>query len=387
MTVARAREKTLEIMRDCNGVFGDQAQTLAADLFDEICGAEGIDATSDVFDDVIDDQLMEEKVRYYASDLKDDDWQGYEGELSDLAAYYVKRSAFENMVRNCDRNNVRYARVPRGGETCGWCMMLASRDFIYSSEEMASHGMHPHCDCIVVPGKKGVTYIEGYDPESLRRRWAMCADCAGKLPRDEDLQQRWDHMTDEQRKKYKRGRAQFFAEEKAKPIVREVERHDAEWIWTGTCSATREADLPQISEIKSRYPDAYEEWQFFASYGSSLPILEKGQEKHVPGSKEFRKERELPSYFTIGSPGEISVGAPVPEEVQKTIRAEADKMTHRLMGRGIPRITGSKWGYRELANAGEIVGYTGGPLQTKWVELRYRGGYVHGHPARNGSQK
>lgn len=170
--VAAARDAAIAIMRDCLAVFGDQAQALSAGLFDEICEAEGIDAEPGrMFDGLIDAGRLSEKVRYYAGKLAAGDWDGYAGSNADLAAYYVHREALANMERNCDMNEVRYARVGTGRETCGWCFMLSSRGFDYGSEKTAEAASHPHCDCIIVPGKKGVTEIAGYEPEAMRDRW------------------------------------------------------------------------------------------------------------------------------------------------------------------------------------------------------------------------
>ena len=173
MTVAEAREASIGIMKDCLAVYGDQAQALSAELFDEICEAEGIDAEPGaMFDDVVDESRLSEKVHYYAGKLQDGDWDGYAGSNADLAAYYVHRSALQNIVRNCRRNGVKYARVPTGRETCGYCFMLSSRRFDYSSEKTASAASHPHCDCVIVPGVNGVTKIDGYDPDGMKSRLA-----------------------------------------------------------------------------------------------------------------------------------------------------------------------------------------------------------------------
>ena len=180
MTVAEAREDAIGIIEDCLAVYGDQAQAVSASFFDEICAAEGIDAaTGEMFDDVIDSSKLADKVHYYAGKLVDGDWDGYVGSNADLAAYYVHRSALENMERNCDANHVRYARAPTGRETCSWCFMLASRDFDYRSEKSAAAASHPHCDCVVVPGVKGRTRIEGYDPDGMRKRMGVIEKSTG----------------------------------------------------------------------------------------------------------------------------------------------------------------------------------------------------------------
>lgn len=177
LAVADARDKAIEILRDCDSVFGDRAQAIAAELFDEVCEAEGIKATSEVFDDVIDGNALEERVRYYAGYLAADepDVVSFERMVSQLGGYYTRRSAYANTLLNCSKNEIRYARVPGGGETCRFCMMLAGRGFVYLSESKAlGHGYHPHCDCVAIPGKKGTTAIEGYNPKA-------CAELAKKF--------------------------------------------------------------------------------------------------------------------------------------------------------------------------------------------------------------
>ena len=85
--------------------------------------------------------------------------------VGNLARDQVKRQANRTMAENCARDGVRYARVPVGAETCGFCIMLASRGFAYTTPEAASHA-HDGCDCKVVPGFDGVE-VEGYDPDAL----------------------------------------------------------------------------------------------------------------------------------------------------------------------------------------------------------------------------
>lgn len=201
LTVSEAREASIGIMRDCLSVYGDKAQALSAEMFDEICEAEGIDADpGEMFDDVIDSSKLAGKVHYYAGKLVDGDWDGYAGSNADLAAYYVHRSALENMARNCHKNGVRYARVGTGRETCGYCFMLSSRGFDYRSEKTASAGSHEHCDCIIVPGVDGVTKIDGYDPAAMRNRWESCCDAIGGR---KQLSAEWDSLSKKDKSKHK----------------------------------------------------------------------------------------------------------------------------------------------------------------------------------------
>lgn len=170
LDVAGMRELAIEIVEDATGVFGDVAQDIACELFDEVMEADGETARATTFDGLIDHGRTEEKVRYYACALVDGDREGFDGRSADLAAYYVHRSAWDNLVRNCDLGHVRWARVPTGRDTCPTCLKLASRGFRYHSQDSAMRGKHRGCDCVVVPGSDGAT-IEGYDPDELYDLW------------------------------------------------------------------------------------------------------------------------------------------------------------------------------------------------------------------------
>lgn len=208
-STADGRRFAVELLKAAMPNFCDTAGTLAADFFDEIAEAEGMDVDSRLYD-ATDYSIIEDKVRFFARKLNDGDVEAFKNDVVDATHYFVKRSAYENMVRNCDANNVRYARVPTGFETCAFCFMLASRGFVYHSEATAKglHGMHVHCDCCIIPGKKGRTKIEGYDPEGMYKRWSMCAKAIGLDPNTSYVDAR-------------------------KAIRREVETRDWHWLYTG----------------------------------------------------------------------------------------------------------------------------------------------------------
>ena len=74
--------------------------------------------------------------------------------------------------RNRPQGGVRFARVPSGGETCPFCIMLASRGAVYYSEKTAGADGHYHanCRCRIVPSWNGAA-IEGYDPDRYYDMW------------------------------------------------------------------------------------------------------------------------------------------------------------------------------------------------------------------------
>jgi hypothetical protein len=175
--VTAMREAAIEALQESVSIHGEMSLSLAAQLFDEVCSMEGIGPfTFEMVDDIIDFAMLEEKVRYYARSLVEDEGNAkFLNDCGQLADFYARRTNYESMVRNCYRNHVRYARVPTSGNPCDFCLMLASRGFVYYDQVRAEEGRHDHCSCVAVPGNgadaTSPTQIEGYDPLELYRTW------------------------------------------------------------------------------------------------------------------------------------------------------------------------------------------------------------------------
>lgn len=174
--VTELRELAIQSVLDSIGMHGDLAQSLAAMLFDSVVDAEGIDADSpELYDDIIDYAMLEERVRFFARRLVESDRTGFAAQCASLADFYAWRCNRVSMVRNCERNGLRYARIPTSGNPCDWCSMLASRGFVYHSSDRAESGSHAHCQCVVVCGGPS-TSIEGYDPSAWYDHWQSQVD-------------------------------------------------------------------------------------------------------------------------------------------------------------------------------------------------------------------
>lgn len=112
--------------------------------------------------------------------------------LHDVVADQVSRQARDTIVRNLGMetavDNVGYARVPVG-DTCAFCIMLASRGFVYTSKKAAvrtrtGEKYHDNCNCVAVPFHKADT-IPGYTDE-LRKYEQMYFE-ADNLRRSGDI--------------------------------------------------------------------------------------------------------------------------------------------------------------------------------------------------------
>ena len=171
--VAECRELVLQALAAVMPTYTGMAAQASADFYDaarEMVVGErlGAQAISD-----FDMRKTEGAVRGFVRFVLRDDVQTFNDQVLQRIDYEMKRSANMSVVENGRRDpkRVRYARVPTGAETCDFCLMLASRGFVYQSEGTAGAG-HTHyaCDCRCVPGWDGME-VEGYDPDAIYDRW------------------------------------------------------------------------------------------------------------------------------------------------------------------------------------------------------------------------
>lgn len=162
--VSQAVAELKELLTGVVDVYGDQASALAAELFDmTVDGASG-----STLSDASDASEVRSSAGYAARKLFDgetdpsDAVAAFSGGASgaiDRAITDRANRTFE--VNGSGRSDVRYARVPTGSETCAFCLMLASRGYVYSADTVMAH-VHNGCDCVCVAVTEP---IEGYDYE------------------------------------------------------------------------------------------------------------------------------------------------------------------------------------------------------------------------------
>lgn len=178
--VATVREQVIAAMQIWCGGATDQAAVLAAAFYDglreiELGAPMGAVASSGRNPDATDGA-----VRAFAQKLVDGRPDEFVALCLERLDYETKVAANEAVLINGHRDSrrPRYARVPDGAETCDFCLMLASRGFVYQSEAAASHA-HSGCDCRTVPSW-GTRGVEGYDPRAIYGRWQDAIDTKAK---------------------------------------------------------------------------------------------------------------------------------------------------------------------------------------------------------------
>lgn len=160
-----------QVFHSCVEQFGGQAASVACDAYDVTMERLGI-AAQPAMPEV---SASASGAVASARKASGGDFARFADALSIKAHGAVGRAASKTTIRNSERDyrkGVRYARVPTGKETCGFCLMLASRGFDYKSRQSAGYTgfafnrFHDRCDCRVVAGDS-TTVVEGYDPDWL----------------------------------------------------------------------------------------------------------------------------------------------------------------------------------------------------------------------------
>ena len=183
--VAECRELVLQALAAVMPTYTDMAAQASADFYDaarELVVGErmGAQAISD-----FDMRKTEGAVRGFVRFVLDGRVETFNEQVLQRIDYEMKRSAGESMFANGRRDPRRpkFARVPTGDETCDFCLMLASRGFVYSSEATGGavklDHYHSGCDCRVVC-QWGDGGVEDYDTDAIYDRWQDAIDAKAK---------------------------------------------------------------------------------------------------------------------------------------------------------------------------------------------------------------
>ena len=86
----------------------------------------------------------------------------------------VKMAGADTMLQNAERDGAQFAWVPMG-DTCAFCLTLASRGWQYMSKDALKGGhaehIHANCDCQYAVRFDSKSGVAGYDPEKYREMY------------------------------------------------------------------------------------------------------------------------------------------------------------------------------------------------------------------------
>lgn len=105
-------------------------------------------------------------------------------EIAGAVSRLVKMTGQDTMLKNGIRDRAQFAWIP-AGDTCAFCITLASRGWQDISSKALRNGhaehIHSNCDCAYMVRHSADFNIKGYDPDKY---YEMYEDAPGKKPKD-----------------------------------------------------------------------------------------------------------------------------------------------------------------------------------------------------------
>lgn len=109
--------------------------------------------------------------------------QNYD-EIASAATRWVKMAASDTTLHNAQRDGAQFAWIP-SGDTCAFCLTLASRGWQYMSKNAMKGGhaehIHSNCDCQYTIRHDPSMTVEGYDPDKYL---SMYRNAEGRTPQE-----------------------------------------------------------------------------------------------------------------------------------------------------------------------------------------------------------
>ena len=106
------------------------------------------------------------------------------GYLGAVAGRLVKQVGADTTLQNAERDGAQFAWIPMG-DTCAFCLTLASRGWQYMSKNAMKNGhaehIHANCDCQYAVRFDKNTNVEGYDPDKYSE---MYYNAEGNTPKE-----------------------------------------------------------------------------------------------------------------------------------------------------------------------------------------------------------
>ena len=143
--------------------YSEGSSSLAALMYDEIAEVSGKSIPSAVLADTASYKEVVAAIDKLKKVSKNVDY------ICSTAGTFVKRAAAETTLKNASRDEAEFAWIP-SGDTCVYCLTIASAGWQRASKKATSHANHIHnnCDCQFAVRFNLSTKYDGYDPSKYK---------------------------------------------------------------------------------------------------------------------------------------------------------------------------------------------------------------------------
>ena len=202
-------------------------------------------------------------------------------EMGGAVGRLVKRAGADTTLKNAIRDGAEFAWVP-SGDTCAFCITLASRGWQRASEKALKGGhaehIHSNCDCTYAVRFDGKGGVAGYDPEKYLR---IYEGAEGDTPREKINALRRENYAEHKEEINAQKRAAYAERNEFRSVL-------DKYIETAT-PGVGEIDIPEGREIKNR--EEINLKLLHSRFGGDISML---PESSTPGHKN-------PDYLWRGS--------------------------------------------------------------------------------------
>lgn len=147
--------------------YGEAASAAAANMYDAIAKASKATVKSAITADV-------PEISEVAKAVVGTSKTGNPDIIADSVGRLVKRTGVDTTMQNAIRDGAEWAWIPMG-DTCAFCIMLASNGWQRASKKALKGGhaehIHANCDCTYAIRFNSSTEVVGYDPDRYREMY------------------------------------------------------------------------------------------------------------------------------------------------------------------------------------------------------------------------
>ena len=158
--------------------YGEGAASLSAEMYEAVAMLEGKRVKPA---EVADTPTYKEVAKTVNGIIKQSDNTDM---LASGVGRLVKRTGIDTVMNNALRDGAEWAWIP-SGDSCAFCIMLASQGWVKASRKAIKNGhaehIHANCDCTYAVRFDSNLEVEGYDPAEYQR---MYYGAEGKTPEE-----------------------------------------------------------------------------------------------------------------------------------------------------------------------------------------------------------
>jgi len=158
--------------------YGEGAASLSAEMYEAVAMLEGKRVKPA---EVADTPTYKEVAKTVNGIIKQSDNTNM---LASGVGRLVKRTGIDTVMNNALRDGAEWAWIP-SGDSCAFCIMLASQGWVKASRKAIKNGhaehIHANCDCTYAVRFDSNLEVEGYNPAEYQR---MYYGAEGKTPEE-----------------------------------------------------------------------------------------------------------------------------------------------------------------------------------------------------------